>query len=229
MKISRSLLTVFRCALLLTLAWAYVGCEDTPSMEGIDAYFAAHPYISDPRSSAGSSDVSISPTTATATYVGQQILFKVSGGRRPFEWGVAKPSAGSVTEQRDDLNAVYTVIAIDENNVIVSDRNGSAAIGNITPDPTVALQIIPATTTLTASETVGLPASLHGSTVDFRVIGGQPPYGAWSVSSADLGSINSSGRYTVSGTWGTGRNTVSITDSAGSVVTATVVTQLSTL
>ena len=34
-------------ALILTLA--FVGCEDTPTMADLDAYFANNPYISDPR------------------------------------------------------------------------------------------------------------------------------------------------------------------------------------
>jgi len=227
MKRSSLLSLPSRLGLLLILVFAYVGCEDSPDTGGLDGYFAAHPYISDPRDSTNASDIDIDPSDTSVTHIGQEILYTVSGGRRPFEWGVARASVGTVAAQGDDRYAIYTALTVDDNNVIVSDRDGSAAIADITPSVTVALQIIPDAVTLTATETNGLPLSLDGSIVDFQVAGGTPPYGDWNVSSPDLGTINSSGRYTVNGTWGVGKNVVSITDSAGSVATATVTLEYS--
>ena len=202
-------------------------CEDSPDTSGLDSYFDRHPYISDPRS-VGRSDLEIDPTSATVSYIGEQIHFKVSGGSQPFEWGVADASAGTVEAQPNGREGVYTCVQIDDNNVIASDSEGKAVIADISPETSYALKITPDEITLTAAEgetTVPLP-SLANVTVQFTVTGGEPPYGTWTVSTENLGSIDANGLYTVNNTWGIGKNTVSISDSAGAVATASVTTQL---
>jgi hypothetical protein len=218
---SIGLLVIAAAALL----W-HSGCEDSPDTDGLDQYFDDHPYISDPRFEPGPGSLDIEPLQGTVSYNGDQVLFTVTGGKSPFTWDVAKPSVGTVQAQGNDRQAVYTAVSPDENSVIVSDKDGKAAIGSVVGEDPAGLQIIPGETVLTATETNGLPLSLDGTVITFRGVGGTPPYSSWQVSAPDLGTIDANGRYVVRGTWGTGKNTVTVDDSAGNTATATVTTEL---
>lgn len=122
-----------RLVLLAAAVCVYFGCEDEPSTGGIDAYFAARPYISDPRESEDPGDLSVTPSSAINVAAEQQVAFAVSGGRTPFEWGTARPAIGTVETQDDTRYAIYTHFGKtnDINNVIVNDRDGQAAIADI--------------------------------------------------------------------------------------------------
>jgi hypothetical protein len=141
---------------------------------------------------------------------------------------VSNARAGAVTQDRTGSDsAIYRCAEVAPNTIMVVDSRGRSATVAITvPTTAQALAIIPSSHTLTAAETTGLPLSIHGDTVQFHAVGGVPPYGPWRAASPSLGTINAAGVYTVNGTSGLGQNTVSITDSAGHVATATVTTKL---
>jgi hypothetical protein len=193
------------------------GCEDEPSSEGLDSYFDRNPFISDPRVTPSS--LTIAPAESQVTTEGQTIDFVVAGGRGPFSWGVSKTSVGTVQPLGDDRHAIYTALDVADNNVIVADRDGQAAIGNINRPASSAFQIIPSTVTVTNQ--------LAGDEIFFRAVGGVPPYGPWQVNAPELGTIDQNGVYTIQnpGTVISGENTISVTDSQDSVATATVIQQ----
>jgi len=210
-----------------------IGCEkDGSTGSDLDSYFAANPYLSDPRDGTvgeTKDGMSITPATVNATAIGQQISFMVTGGNEPYTWGVATRSAGSVTGSGNRYG-VYTVSQLSKNSVIASDASGRSAIASISSGSGT-LAITPAATTFTSAySATNVPAGgitdLAGKTINFQVTGGNPPYGTWSASLPALGTINASGVYTVANPLNmTGVNTISITDNAGGVATATVTIQ----
>jgi len=222
MQRTRLLSTAVALICLPLVALLYVGCEDEPSSEGLDSYFERNPYISDPRTSP--SALSISPNQAQVSSIGQAIAFKVNGGTEPYEWAVSKSDVGTI-ERLGNSEALYTAIQIADNNVIVADRNGQAAIGDIARVAGISLQIIPDTATVSNAP--------PGRIIRFRVVGGAEPYGSWTVTFENLGTTDQNGVYTTVPPQitnpptprSTGRNTISITDSRGSVATASVVHQ----
>ena len=207
-----------------------IGCESSSSTDtGVDAYFANNPYVTDPRDDANAI-LPLTPQSADITVVGQTILFSASQGDGNYVWALSNPSVGTITAASgNSAQATYIATALSPNDVIVHDGSGHSAIGKITANEVASLQIQPGASTFTASETNGIPpVSLYGITVQFRVIGGVQPYGSWGASSPGLGSINANGLYTGNGAatlTGVGVNTISITDNAGHVATATVTTQ----
>lgn len=197
---------------LIVSFWA--GCEKEPSSEGLNSYFERNPFVSDPRVTPSS--VSISPTEAQLSTEGQTINYSVAGGEAPYTWGVSKPSVGTIQALPDTSHAIYTATDVEDNNVIVADRNGQAAIGNINRPSSPAFQIIPSTLTITNQYV--------GQTFQFRAVGGVPPYGEWQTSNPLLGTIDQNGIYTVQsfGYEAYGNNIISLTDSHDTFVTATV-------
>ena len=227
MSCFRSTLGILGAAAILTLIHA--GCEDEPSSGNLERYFEDNPYSSAPRT-AVPSDMSIVPTEATVNVDEQKVAFRVRGGDAPYDWGVGNSLRGDIVQDRARSDsAVYSVRQVGPNTVVATDNLGRSVAATIKPAADAqALEIVPDTVTLTASETNGLPASLHGTIINFNVVGGAPPYGPWQVSAPKLGTINpNTGVYTVKGTWGTGDNTISITDDTGKKDTAKVTTQLS--
>jgi len=200
--------------LLLTAvcAW-FVGCEDEPSLSDVDQYFADHPYISDPRADPTSPGLDIEPQNATVSTIGEEILFTVDGGASPFSWAVATPANGTVGVLGNDRQAIYTSLSLKANNVIVSDRDGRAAIADIN-GTTVALSITP------TSVTIGTGV---GESANFFATGGVPPYD-WKTVIPSLGAMvvidSNTARYSSLG--GAGTNTVVLVDQAGTLTKATV-------
>jgi len=237
MKKTKLMFSLAVITALSSLFFGITGCEkDGDTGSDLDAYFAANPFLSDPRDESGETKngMTIEPATITATALGQQINFVVTGGNSPYTWGVSIPSVGSVAGQGNTRYAVYTVSQLSKNNVIASDASGRSAIANITSGAG-GLAITPSSTTLTSGyyatnaplsgTTNRIPADLDDTKINFFATGGTPPYGSWQVSNTNLGEIISTGVYTVHGNWGIGENKVIITDNAGAIATATVTIQ----
>ncbi len=221
-----------------------LGCEkdgDADIGSDLDAYFAANPYLSDPRIDTSDyiDDLTIEPSQALAQFVGQKINFTVSDGEPPYSWGVATPHVGSIERQENTRYAIYTVKATENNHVIASDADGRSVIAYIveaTNAATAALTITPAGHTMTSPYTEAeykagactwaqAWGGFVGEQILFIATGGEKPYGSWRTSNNSLGTIQQNGLYTVNDivTFGIiGNNTVSITDSAGNIATVTV-------
>ncbi len=107
------------------------GCESDKKTDDVDAYFKDNPYTSQPRHDPAEKALSLSPGTAEASRIGQKLHFKVSGGAAPYRWSVAHSSRGSLHVDGSS-EAVYTVLRVDFNDVIVSDGRGHAAVARIT-------------------------------------------------------------------------------------------------
>lgn len=232
MKSIRLIFSFVVIAAATALFTGILGCEkDGDTGSGLDDYFAANPYISDPRDEGRNSTdgIGISPEGATATAIGQQIVFTVEGGDAPFRWGVAIGSAGSIAQQVNERQAVYTVSTLSSNNVIVSDVKGRAAIAYITSS-SGSLNITPAGHIFTSAYTNGTPGhatpdDLAGLTIAFTATGGNPPY-TWNSTVDALGNINASGLYMVANpVTAIGDNIVSVTDNSGAIATVTVTIQ----
>lgn len=242
MKKIRIMLSLVAVAAITAFFAGITGCEKDASTDtGLDAYFASHPYITDPRTytttagQTGAFEVEPNdPAGADAKVVGQQIGFTVKGGENPFRWDVSIPSAGTAAAAPENSRyGIYTVRQVTRNSIIVSDNAGRAVVVDITASavliPIVAISIIPSSYTFTSvftNETPSIPPfDLTGQTLAFQVSGGVPPY-VWNAANPSLGAINNSGVYTVDGTTGIGANTITVTDNAGSVAQATVTTQM---
>lgn len=213
-KLMASMIALAVSAIVFTM---FPGCEDDADMGALDQYFADHPYISDPRSDPAARDVTISPTFATVTAEDQEIRFTVKGGERPFTWDTANANGTipSADISDDTRQAIYKVVSVAENNVIVSDRRGHAAIANITRY----------VTTLAISPT-SAECKTGILTVDFSATGGMPSY-TWKNVYDALGDISGTGTsqvYTAKGTVpGTNTDYVIVIDSEGSTAEAPVV------
>lgn len=203
----RTMMTALkRCAWLFACAAVVLaGCEgeDSPDTEGLDSYFDEHPYVSDPRFE-HDSIISLSPSSANITYVGQSVTFTASGGERHYTWDVAFSDRGTITSPRHS-QAIYTASQIRENSVIVYDENGHTAIAQINAGSGAALVL-----TVDPSELAN-----NGDKSLLTVSGGTPPY-TWSVSSVALGNVDSATGTSVIYTRNLpGDNAVTVTDSAG--------------
>lgn len=183
-----------------------MGCDDGGSGDNgeLDAYFASHPYVSDPRNG-GSSVATLTPSSATLSTVGEKAVFQFNGGVTPFTWDVSDSSKGSISASGDQ--GVYTVTAVGKNDVIAYDRNGNAAIAKISgSDSSVA-------TPLTVSAS---PSQLDHDE-DLAVLkasGGAAPY-SWAVSNSKGGIDNSTGTSVIYTRIHPGDNAVTVTDSLG--------------
>ena len=197
-------------ALIFTLV---PGCEDDPSMDDVDRYFAERPYITDPRGETFEGGLSISPESANPEFVGQQIVFTASGGESPYDWGVANAN-GTIAHNnsRDRATATYTVVtAGGDNSVIVSDEDGRAAIAEIGAAAAAALQIVPSSVTIDKDD----------ASYTFNTVGGVTPF-TWAVNNTILGTIPANdGVYVPNAVVGT--NQISLVDNAGTATTATLI------
>lgn len=75
--------------------------------------------------------LTISPTSATLDYDGDQVVFTASGGDEPYSWSVGNGSLGSVSWDASST-AIYTRNTTGENTVIVSDHSGHVALAEVT-------------------------------------------------------------------------------------------------
>jgi len=144
------------------------GCEGggNPNTDGIDAYFAENPYVSDPRDPSAPQDVVISPSDASVSFIGQLITFTVTGGEGAYHWGAANGNGTVASRAGDTSQGVYTTTVLAGNSVIVYDARGHSAIATVNTGGGSALAIAPADATLTTVSQV----------MTFSVSGGTPPY-----------------------------------------------------
>jgi hypothetical protein len=184
-----------------------MGCDDGGSGDNgeLDAYFASHPYVSDPRNG-GSSVATLTPSSATLSTVGETAVFQFNGGVAPFTWDVSDASKGSVSARGDQ--GVYTVTAVGRNDVIAYDRNGNSAIAKISGSSSSA------STPLTVSAS---PAQIDNN-LDLAILtasGGTGPY-KWKVQEANGDLVGSDTGTSVSyKRISSGDNIVTVTDSLG--------------
>ena len=188
------------------------GCEDDADTSGsdLDNYFDNNPYVSDPRSS--NSNLSIDPEKVTISAKGEEVLFTVRGGDGHYSWDTATRANGTVKAQTDnDDQAIYEVLLLTKNNVIVSDGNGEAAIAEITYSAS-ALTITPSAITLTN----GATATLTGS-------GGAEPY-TWDLVFDSKGHLSNPVAPSIDYTADVTNfvNTIVLTDDNGSTATASI-------
>ena len=181
------------------------GCNnnDSPNTSGLDDYFATHSFVIDPRST-GSSPVSLTPSAAQIDDIGGKAVFTASGGSGGYSWDVANSSVGSISGSGNQ--GVYTATAIGNNNVIVYDSQGNAAVANIGGTAAEALSITASPATLTTDFTLSV----------LKVSGGQAGY-TWTVSSSGRGNFSgsASGASVVYERYSSGDNAVTVTDSLG--------------
>lgn len=197
----------------IALAALFVGCEDEPSTGNVDSYFADSDTTNQERED-GLIPLTISPDLASVSYVGERIALRAEGAILPITWSPANYDAATVTVvgPRSDY-AVYQAKLLLENSVIAVDAAGRVAKMDITVGAISGLAISPSSPTLIETNV---------TSVTFTVSGGAPPYGDWEVAYSDLG-VFTGDTYTATNFPGT--NIVSISDSAGTVATASIAQQ----
>jgi len=224
MKKTKLMFSLAVITALSSLFFGITGCEkDGDTGSDLDAYFAANPYISDPRNFSTSSDnttLTVTPSTAAATAIGQKINFVVTAGDTPLTWAVANGN-GTIAAQADTRYGIYTVSTIGENNIIVSDVSGKAAIADITLYVS-SLSITPSSGYVTPLPTAGT----YTNNVSFTAVGGVAPF-SWSLVYGSLGTLSGSSGSTVTYTATTGsstniQNAINLIDSKGTLATATI-------
>lgn len=210
-KILSALLTPI---IIICIAFAIVGCEDDPSMSGLDAGGSV-PSLSVGDSLAGA--LNITPDNPQVTHVGQQIEFEVKGGHWPYTWSVGEPVNGSIQVIQNEesgirFTAAYTVNVVAHNTIIVRDASNREGVEPVTVGSDTA------PTFAVSPDTVNLATPTIGTTFDLTALGGTPPY-RWFVFSTALGTISSSSgtgvTYTVQSAAMNVKNVVTLTDSGG--------------
>jgi len=199
----------------LSALWLQSGCESTssPDTNGVDSYFANHPYVSDPRNPTTPSDVSITPANATATYVGQAISFTAKGGSGSYHWDVVNGNGHIASVSDDHSTAVYSVDGIAANTVVVYDEYGLSAIASVGTSAASSVLISP---------TSGTCAN-NGDVLTFAASGGSPPY-TWTVLNGH-GSLNTfTGASVLYTRISAGSNGLTVSDSMGNTYSV-VITQ----
>ena len=219
MKLTRAFGKEILAGLLtFSLFGLFIGCElnDAPETNDIDRYFDEHPYVSDPRVY-GPSVVKVTPTAASATFIGEELAFIGSGGDGPYIWDIANTSAGSLSV-RGWSQCIYRVKKLEPNDVIVYDQHGHAAIARITVGSATNTPVTPTPTPTPSPLTVspsGATLNDFGDTVMLTASGGTAPY-SWTVANLALGNLNTSSGSTVIYTRSfSGNNSVTVTDSDG--------------
>ncbi len=179
MKIIRdyvqSVRMLWPAALLLALLMAW-GCESDKSTDDVGGYLEDNAYTSRDRDEPREKPLVITPSPQTATRVGQQVRFKATGGLGPYRWRVADAGNGNVAVDGPS-ESIYTVVRVAPNEVIVTDRRGHAAIGQVAA-------------TVTALTATAVPTTLEndGDKAVLTASGGTPPY-QWTVLDVALGHL----------------------------------------
>ncbi|TAN38157.1 MAG: hypothetical protein EPN23_03060 [Verrucomicrobia bacterium] len=144
------------------------GCEGTsgPDTNGVDSYFADHPYVSDPRNPTSPSDLTVTPSSATVSYVGQVITFTVKGGTPAYHWDVVNGNGRIRSADGDGSQGIYNADVVGANSVVVFDASGHSAIAAVTIFTASSLTISPTSAT----------ATNNTQRIVFTASGGTPPY-----------------------------------------------------
>ena len=198
------------CLPLLMLAACETG--DDADTAGVDDYFSTHPYVTDPRLPTSPRGVGISPTSASVTFAGQDVIFQATGGKGWYRWDVADSAKGSVTPTAEGSpQAVYRCLSVGPNTVIAYDSDGNAAMaainGSVATNAALSVTATPASLAVMGAKSV-LAAS-----------GGSAPYN-WAVSDITRGTVSAAQGASVYYTRGlnAGDNAVTCTDNAGAAV-----------
>jgi hypothetical protein len=189
MKALKKLIIPSTILILLALALLYVfpGCEKDGNTSISDAIGG----VTSPDMSGENQDqvnsLTISPSTPQSpTFIGQQFLYTVSDGIAPYTWTVSNSSYGTITPNSDTANAIYTVLAIYPNSILVTDTQGHSAVGLMeTSSVSTATLTInpPGPLAYTFSTYPVLPAFIN-----FSVTGGVPPY-TWQSSNSAIAQV----------------------------------------
>lgn len=179
MKIGRMGLLVSMPMACLAMLMTFSGCEGTTDEDssGVDSYLENNSYHSASRDTPSPNALQITPVSATASIVGQEIIFTAKGGYGAYHWSVANGGNGKIASRGAD-QAMYICLRVGNNNVIVQDDEGHFASATITP-VVDAMTISPASVSLSAGE-------LNAS---FTVRGGTPPY-SWTSGNPGLGTVS---------------------------------------
>jgi len=220
MRTRQFVVTVLGLFLIALGAMWQFGCEyqdlkqEEPEDE-IDRYFQQNAPRSQSRQHANSEDLVISPQSASVTFIGQEILFTITGGKTPFHWHVGDTADGSIDKQDNQRQAVYTAKTLEPNTVLANDRDGKTALAGVG-------QVVAPLSMQPASLTI--PHAV-ANTYTFIAIGGSAPYN-WQHVISSLGTVagdggdNETATYTVTGAGGIGTNLIVLIDQAGSSVSA---------
>ena len=204
-------------SMVAMLAVLPAGCNnsDSPDTSDLNGYFESHPYVSDPRSNP-TRVVNVAPVSATLNVVSARAVFTVTGGTAPYGWDVADSSIGSISPSGDS-EAVYTAVSVGANDVIVHDRNGNAAIAEISGTAAT-------TSTLSITATPSTLATDNALSV-LKVTGGSAPF-TWTVTDPLRGNFPSgnTGATVVYKRFTTGDNAATVRDGAGNT-TSIVISQ----
>lgn len=199
-----------RWILVLTTALTLAGCEwdSDPDTESVDSYFDDNGYDSDGHGGTSTRDLSINPAAASVSFVGQKVSFRAQGGTKGYSWSVSKSAKGTVAASGAE-QAVYTVIEVGPNDVIVTDANHQTAIAQVSG---------PLSPLVVTGDPETIPAGSNFSIL--TASGGVPPYN-WTVSDTALGNVLSSTGSSVTykrNPGVTGSNAITVNDSAGNSV-----------
>ena len=133
-------------------------------------------------------------------------IFKASGGSGGYTWDVSNTAMGSITPSGSS-QAVYVSAAIGDNEIVVYDKSGNAAIAYISGSSQAAMTINADPSTLSVDNAMSV----------LKVTGGSAPY-IWTVSDPGRGAFPSgnTGSSVVYRRYSAGDNAVTVTDGAGS-------------
>lgn len=193
---------IFSIAGLLAATLMIGGCDD-PSTSELDNYFENNPFVNDPRTTV-TRVVNITPDSASISTVGERVVFRASGGKGGYTWNVSNKSAGTISAS-GKIQAVYEARQVADNDVIVYDGSGNAAIAYISIGASVELDM-----TITAEPST---INTNGNLSVLTVSGGSSPY-VWTVSDPLRGDYPSgnTGASVVYRRLTAGENAVTVTD-----------------
>jgi hypothetical protein len=200
----------------VALAPFFAGCEDEPGLGNVNSFFSDNDTENQERED-GLVPLSIDPSLASISYVGERIALRAKGAVQPVTWSPANRAAATVNVvgTRTDY-AVFQATQLAPNSVLAVDAAGRTATADITIGAAAdALRIIPNSVTITNQAV--------SDEINFLAAGGAAPYGPWDTLFTSMGTVDGTGLYTVQSAVITGTNLVSVIDAAGDVATAVVV------
>jgi hypothetical protein len=189
------------------------GCDTSdPDTGSMDNYFDQNPYSSQTRDPIQPGILTLTPDSATVTFIGQKVNFRVSEGTPPYTWSVALPAIGSVSPVTGS-QTIYTALDVSANSIVVHDSKGQTAAAEINGAPVI-MAVTPSSVTL----------ENNGELATFTVTGGTAPF-TWTVSDEALGAMlnpPAESRSEVYRRDAPGDNSILIVDSLGNSVNAIV-------
>lgn len=193
------------CAILALLMAGIFGCDNNSN-------------VNNPDNGGGGTGFVIVPSAVQLGYDDQTASFSVQGGDAPMIWSVSDSGLGSVTDT-DTRFVNYSRSGISEgvNEITVEDAFGRTARATVVQDnegDNGPLGISPAGAILQAVS----------NSVTFTARGGIPPY-QWKLIDNSLGTLSNNGQSAVNylrTAEGPGENVLELTDSQGTLRTATI-------